>query len=125
MKPTVYVETSVISYLTGHPARDVIVAGRQALTIEWWGACRQRFDVFVSALVVTEAEDGDPTAAQRRLVAIKDVPALDVSDEAKVLAHKMVTGGPIPKEYPEDHVQRPSCRGSSHCPPTALRSIQP
>ena len=109
MKRTVYVETSVISYLTGNPSRDVIVAGRQALTIEWWGTCRHRFDVFVSALVVSEAEDGDPTAAQKRLVAIEGVPALDVSDEAKVLARKMVTGGPIPKEYPEDALHIAVC----------------
>jgi len=109
MKPSVYVETSVISYLTGHPSRDVIVAGRQALTIEWWGTCRQRFDVFVSALVVTEAEDGDPTAAQKRLAAIEGVPALDVSDEAKVLARQLVEGGPIPKEYPEDALHIAVC----------------
>ena len=109
MKPTVYIETSVINYLTGLPARDVVVAGRQALTIEWWGTCRQRFDVFVSALVVTEAEDGDPMAAQRRLGAIEDVPALDVSDEAKALARQMVTGGPIPKEYPEDALHIAVC----------------
>jgi hypothetical protein len=109
MKASVYVETSVISYLTGHPSRDVIVAGRQALTIEWWGTCHQRFDVFVSALVVTEAEDGDPTAAQKRLAAIEGVPALDVSDEAKVLARQLVDGGPIPKEYPEDALHIAVC----------------
>jgi hypothetical protein len=109
MKSSVYVETSVISYLTGQPSRDVIVAGRQALTIEWWGTCRQRFDVFVSALVVTEAEDGDPTAAQKRLGAIEGVPALDVTDEAKALARRMVDGGPIPKEYPEDALHIAVC----------------
>lgn len=109
MKPSVYVETSVISYLTGRPSRDVIVAGRQALTIEWWGTCRKRFDIFVSALIVTEAEDGDATAVQRRLVAIEGIPALSVSDEAKTLASKMVTGGPMPKEYPEDALHIAVC----------------
>ena len=109
MKPSVYVETSVIGYLTGYPSRDVIVAGRQALTIEWWDTCRKRFDVFVSALVVTEAADGDSTAVQRRLVAIEDIPALAISEEAKVLARQMVTGGPIPKEYPEDALHIAIC----------------
>lgn len=46
MKPSVYVETSVVSYLTGRPSRDVIVAGHQALTIEWWDTCRERFDLY-------------------------------------------------------------------------------
>ncbi|NQU39523.1 MAG: type II toxin-antitoxin system VapC family toxin [Lentisphaerae bacterium] len=109
MKASVYVETSVISYLTGRPSRDVIVAGRQALTIEWWGTCLQRFDAFVSALVVTEAEDGDPSAAQTRLLAIEGIPALDVTDAAKTLAGQMVDGGPIPKEYPEDALHVAVC----------------
>jgi hypothetical protein len=86
MKPSVYLETSVISYLTGQPSRDVIVAGRQALTIEWWTTSRERFDVFVSALVVMEAEAGDPVAAQKRLSAIEGVPALDVNDKARELS---------------------------------------
>jgi len=109
MKPSVYVETSVISYLTGRPSRDVIVAGRQALTIEWWSTCRKRFDLYISALVVTEAEDGDAAAVQKRLLAIEGVPALLVSDEAKALARQMVTGGPIPKEYPEDALHIAVC----------------
>ena len=109
MKPSVYVETTVVNYLTGRPSRDVIVAGRQALTIEWWDTCRERFDVYVSALVVTEAEDGDPTAVQRRLVAIQDVPALAVSDEAQALARQMVEGGPMPKEYPDDALHIAIC----------------
>jgi len=49
MKASVYLETSIISYLTGWPSRDVIVAGRQALTSEWWETRRERFDLYVSA----------------------------------------------------------------------------
>jgi predicted nucleic acid-binding protein len=109
MKPSVYVETSVISYLTGNASRDVIVAGRQALTAEWWATCRQNFDVFISALVVTEAEDGDPMAARKRLAVMEGIPALDVTDEAKALARQLVDGGPIPKEYPEDALHIAIC----------------
>jgi predicted nucleic acid-binding protein len=109
MKPTVYVETSVISYLTGRPSRDVIVAGRQALTIEWWSTCRKRFDLYISALVVSEAEDGDVAAVQRRLVAIEGIPALTVGDEAKVLANQMIKAGLIPKEYPDDALHVAIC----------------
>ena len=109
MKASVYIETSVVSYLTGRPSRDVIVAGRQALTVEWWDTCRERFDVYVSALVVSEAEDGDPNAVKRRLAAIDGVPALAVSDEAQVLARQLVQGGPMPKEYPEDALHIAVC----------------
>lgn len=109
MRPSVYVETSVISYLTGRPSRDVIVAGRQALTAEWWDTCRERFDLYFSPLVVTEAEDGDPAAVERRLAAIHGVPALPVGDEAEVLARRMVDDGPMPKEYPEDALHVAIC----------------
>ena len=109
MKPSVYVETSVVSYLTGRASRDVIIAGRQALTVEWWDTRRDRFDLYISALVVTEAEDGDPDAVQRRLAAMTGIPAVLVSDAAKALARQLTDGGPMPKEYPEDALHVAVC----------------
>lgn len=109
MKPSVYIETSVVSYLTGRPSRDVIVAGRQALTVEWWDTRRSRFDLYVSALVVAEAEDGDPEAVRRRLAAMEGLPAVTISDEARTLARQLVHGGPMPKEYPEDALHIAVC----------------
>jgi hypothetical protein len=52
MKPKVYVETSVISYLTARPSRDVVVAGHQQTTREWWRTCRDRFKLVASQLVL-------------------------------------------------------------------------
>ncbi|HQP98679.1 MAG TPA: DNA-binding protein, partial [bacterium] len=60
----VYVETTFISYLTARPSRDVIIAGHQQVTREWWDTCRGRFELCVSQLVVQEAEYGDAQAAQ-------------------------------------------------------------
>jgi hypothetical protein len=57
MKPSVYIETSVISYLTSRTSANLIVTGRQAITAEWWKTRRQEFDLYVSALVVSESED--------------------------------------------------------------------
>ena len=109
MAARVYIETSVISYLTGRPSRDVIIAGRQALTAEWWETCRTRFDVYVSALVVEEAGDGDPEAARRRLVVIEGIPAVSVGGEARELAHLLIDRGPIPEGYPEDALHIAVC----------------
>ena len=52
MKPRVYLETSVISYLTGRPSRDLVTAAHQQITREWWDR-RGRFDIFVSQAVLT------------------------------------------------------------------------
>jgi hypothetical protein len=69
MSPKVYVETSVVSYLTSMPSRDVVVAAHQQITLEWW-ATRDRYDLFVSEAVLAEAGGGDAVAAQRRLSAL-------------------------------------------------------
>ena len=55
MKPVVYIETSVISYLTSRPSRDLVIAGRQAISQDWWQHERQRFELRISALVEEEA----------------------------------------------------------------------
>ena len=36
MRPTAYIETSVVSYLTARPSRDVVIAAYQEITREWW-----------------------------------------------------------------------------------------
>jgi hypothetical protein len=82
MKPKVYLETSVISYLTSRPSRDLIVAANQQLTQEWWQARRQDFDLFISQLVIQEASAGDENAVQQRLQAVVDIPLLKLSEEA-------------------------------------------
>lgn len=75
MKPRVYIETSVLSYLTNWRSRDLVQAAHQEVTSEWW-AGRERFELFVSDAVLAEAGRGDPAAAQSRLAAAEGLPAL-------------------------------------------------
>lgn len=70
MKPKVYVETSVVSYLTAKPSRDIVTAARQELTREWWANHRSGYELFVSEFVRKEAGSGHPKMAQLRLEAI-------------------------------------------------------
>jgi hypothetical protein len=77
MKPRVYVETTVISYLTSWPSRDVVVAGHQQLTRDWWKASRDRFEVLASELVVKEAGAGDERASRDRLELLDGVQLLE------------------------------------------------
>jgi hypothetical protein len=102
MKPRVYLETSVISYLTSRPSRDLIVAANQQITQEWWQLRRQDFDLFISQLVVQEASAGDEHAAQQRLQAVADIPLLTLSEEAVAFAEKLVKEGPMPQKAVED-----------------------
>lgn len=102
MKPRVYIETSVISYLTSRPSRDLIVAANQQITRDWWETRRAEFELLISQLVVQEASAGDENAAGDRLRAIDDVPLLELDRDALSLAETLVRDGPIPEDAVED-----------------------
>lgn len=89
MKPKLYVETSIVSYLTARPSRDVVINANQQLAQEWWEN-RQNFELFVSQLVVDEVSKGDAVFSQKRLDLIQDIPLIDFNDEAKNLAKEIL-----------------------------------
>lgn len=101
-KESVYIETSVVSYYTSKPSRDLVIAARQEITREKWPEIIKSFEVHISALVIQEAEQGDTEAAQKRLAAISKIPVLSISDEAERVASLLIANGPIPEQYPED-----------------------
>lgn len=102
MKPTVYIESSVISYLAARPSRDVVVAARQAVTRDWWDNHRGRFELRVSQLVENEIRAGDRGAAERRMAFVLDIPRLDISDEARSVARGLISRGAVPPGSAED-----------------------
>lgn len=102
MRPKVYLETSVISYLASWPSRDLIVAANQQLTQEWWQVRAQDFDLYISQLVIQEASAGDENAVQRRLETVESIPLLTLSEEVAAFAEALVREGPMPREAVED-----------------------
>jgi len=102
MKARVYVETTVVSYLTAKPSSDLIVAACQQMTRDWWDTRRDHFEVFVSARVIAEASQGDPVAAQARLALLKDMPILAVTEEALGLAERLMDHLGLPQKATED-----------------------
>ena len=86
MKPRVYLETSVVSYLVGRLSRDVVVLGNQELTREWWEIRRAEYDLFISEVVIGEAAMGDPELARQRVAICEALPLLAVTNEAERLA---------------------------------------
>jgi len=102
MKKRVYIETTVVSYFTARPSRDIIIAGHQEATRELWPLLTSKYEAFISAIVYQEAEKGDARQAQSRLAAIEQFPMIGIDDEAKSLAEKILLGKAIPADYPED-----------------------
>ena len=102
MKPTVYIETTVIGYLTSRPRTDPIVAGHQSTTREWWLTAANRFELVASELVIQECSAGDETAAKERMEVLGDIALLSTTTEAEEFAQALIDGHGVPNSYPED-----------------------
>jgi predicted nucleic acid-binding protein len=102
MKPKVYIETSIISYLTARLSNDLVVAGQQKITQEWWDNQRSSYQLYTSQIVLNEAKLGDSIAAAKRLQALQGIELLDVNNEAITLAGKLQTLGALPLKAVED-----------------------
>ncbi len=98
MKPTVYLETSIIGYLTSRPSRDLITAANQQLAHEWWNDHRESFDIFVSQFVIDECGEGDAGAAQQRLDVLADIRQLDTTEDVENVAVELVKQVPLPEK---------------------------
>jgi hypothetical protein len=101
-RPSVYIETSILSYLTARPTNDLVAAAHQAQTVRWWETRRRAFALHVSELVLQEARAGDPEAAQRRLAVTAGIPVLRVTDAASALAARLLTQARLPARATAD-----------------------
>lgn len=101
-KAKVYIETSVISYLTANPSRDIVVSACQQITRDWWEISREHFDLYVSVWVISEVGQGDPEAAKKRLDSLAGIKILAVDEEAQRLAHNLMAELSLPKNAAED-----------------------
>jgi len=93
--PSVYIETSIISYLTARRSNDIRTIANQNTTIEWWEKSRHNFQLYISEFVRTEASKGDGEASRRRLEVIDKLPILEVEEETLSLAKAFIQDGPI------------------------------
>ena len=101
MKHKVYLETTIPSYFTSWLSRDLVIAAHQQITREWWQN-RNRFDLFISQVVVREVSGGDSQVAAKRLEVLENIAVLEVTKEAIELAQKLVDQGPIPEKAAVD-----------------------
>ncbi len=98
----IYIETSVVSYLASLPTRDLVKAARQEITWEWWQKRRRDYSLFTSQVVLEEAQAGDVEAAERRLTYLRELPLLDLSSEAGILAGSLIGAGALPGKAAND-----------------------
>lgn len=97
-KQSVYIETTVVSYLTARPSRDIVVAAHQQVTLEWWENSLPHLDPFVSPIVIEEASRGDEAAAKLRLEKMEDFQVLEITNEVRDLSDLYFEKIPIPEK---------------------------
>ena len=102
MKPRVYLETTIPSYLTAWPSRDLVRVAHQQITRDWWDRRRAEFELYISQVVLRECQAGDATAAAERLKILQDLPLLEQTEEATRLAQALVDRVPLPERAAVD-----------------------
>ncbi len=95
LKPKVYVETSIPSYLTAWRSRDIVIAGNQETTKEWWDR-RDDFELFISEFVLVEVASGAPEAAERRLTVLNGIPEIEITAEVELIAQRLLAQASLP-----------------------------
>ncbi len=122
---SVYVETTVISYLTARISPDLVTAAHQQITLDWWGARRHAFTLYVSELVHQEARAGNQEAAERRREALRDLPSLALTPAVHALAARLLREAVVPAAEEADavHIAVTAAHGIDYLMTWNLRHI--
>jgi len=99
---SVYIETTIPSYLAAYPSSQQPMATHQTVTHEWWSQHRHRFLLYSPAFVRGEASGGDPSAAERRLAYLDTLPELDVPDDLERLESELIRLFQLPPKAATD-----------------------
>ncbi|HCN79419.1 MAG TPA: DNA-binding protein [Verrucomicrobiales bacterium] len=102
MKPSVYIETTIPSYLVARPSRDVVLAGHQQVTQDWWQQSRPNHDLVISQYVIDEVSRGEHEMAQKRLSVLQGIPLLRPSMETETLARELIHRLNLPEQAKTD-----------------------
>jgi hypothetical protein len=102
MKPRVYIETTIPSYLTAFPSRDIVICAHQQLTKEWWLESKAKFETFISEAVMEEIRQGDVSASEKRMSMISGLTVLSLNDDVRELVHFYDSKLGLPKKAKTD-----------------------
>ena len=102
MSETVYIETSIIGYLTARPSNNLILMANLESTRQWWETRRDQFTLYISQIVLDEVARGDTEIATRRLEILRDFPLLEISEAVQNLAAQFLNRSNLPPKAADD-----------------------
>jgi hypothetical protein len=101
---TIYLETSILGYLTARPSRDLVVAANIEITREWWDTRRSDFQLYSSQAVVKETSQGDAAIASQRLEIVRNLALLDLNQSVLDLAEQFLERSNLPPKADVDAI---------------------
>ncbi len=101
-KPSVYIETSIVSYLAADPSRHPVTLRNQRLTHAWWATQRERYTLWTSGLTLAEAARGNEWMSERRLELLQQIAIVEAPPAATALAKRLCSGIPLPERANAD-----------------------
>lgn len=104
MTETVYVETSILGYLTARSTKNLILAANMEVTKDWWKLRRNSFTLYTSEAVLDEAKRGDPEIAAQRLRMLRNFPFLALDQDVQGLAAQFLARSNLPPKAEVDAI---------------------
>jgi predicted nucleic acid-binding protein len=116
MSETVYIETSILGYLTARPSRNLVLVANTEVTREWWDTRRNAFSLYTSQAVLKEVAQGDAEMASRRLEILRDFPLLDLNQPVLDLAERFLERSNLPSKADVDalHIAAATIHGMDY-----------
>jgi hypothetical protein len=102
MTETIYIETSILGHLTARPSQNVILIANMEITRQWWEDYRQKFNLYISQIVLDEIAQGDQEIAKKRLELVKDFTLLKTYQSARSLALEFINKSNLPTKAAND-----------------------
>lgn len=104
MSETVYIETSILGYLTARATKNLILAANIEVTRDWWEFRRSNFNLYISQVVLDEIVQGDSEIAAQRLEIVRDFPLLELNQAVRDLAGQFLARSNLPPKAADDAV---------------------
>jgi predicted nucleic acid-binding protein len=104
VKETVYIETSILGYLTARETQNKIISANMEITQTWWENRRSDFSLYISQVVIDEVTRGDQEIALKRLELINGLPLLELNQSVRNLAAEFLIRSNLPSKASEDSV---------------------
>jgi predicted nucleic acid-binding protein len=104
MSETVYIETSLVGYLTARPSNNLILMANLEITRRWWENRRGQFILYISQVVLDEAAQGDPEMAIKRLEILQNLPVLELTEAVQNLGSQFLTRSNLPSKASDDAI---------------------